>query len=296
MKTRIASGLIGIVIFFAVLSQLYTRLFNIALFVLYTIAVVEINNAFKGKNVKQIAALLEAAGIAVFIMPLAMGYIAFNIDYMVLFALFSVGFASVVVFNFDNIDFMRVAAEVAFGVYVLFGFWSVLRFKEMLPYEKYGWDGAFMLILTAVIAWGGDVFAYFSGYFFGKHKLAPSLSPKKTKEGAVGGILGSVVLAMLVFWLYSRIKPVLEGTDIIYSFDVIHILTVGVIAAFGSAVGMIGDLFASAVKRHAGIKDYGDLMPGHGGVLDRFDSVLLVAPLISSMIGMIVSVGGVFYV
>lgn len=290
MKTRVISGLIGVVILFMVLSQFHTWIFNAVLFALYCIAVTEIQNAFKENNVKGASYILMATGLALLVCPCFFD----KINYMFVGALFTSAFAFIVVFNFEKIKFTHVASEIAFGLYVLVGFYSVLRFKTLLPYTPFGWDGAFLLIITAVMAWGQDVCAYFSGYLFGKHKLAPKLSPKKTIEGAIGGVLGAVLLTWLVMWVYSIIKPILEHSSLTYSFDVQHMLFIGVIAAMGAFVGMIGDLFASAVKRQVGIKDYGKIMPGHGGVLDRFDSVLLVAPLISSVIGIIVENGGVF--
>ncbi len=293
MKTRVISGLVGVGILFLVLSQFHSRVFNLVLFALYAIAVTEINNAFKENNVKSTGALLGVAGVFALLLPLVnIG----QVNYVLLFALFSVGFAFIVVLNFEKINFMSVAAEIAFGVYVLFGFWCALRFKELLPYEQFGWDGAFLAIIVCVIAWGGDTAAYFAGYLFGKHKLAPTLSPKKTKEGAVGGVLGSVLLTWFILWAYSMLKPVFEGTANTYSFEPKQMLVMGLIAACGSVVGMAGDLFASAVKRHVGIKDYGNLMPGHGGVLDRFDSILLTAPLVSAFIDVVIKAGGVFNV
>ena len=116
-------------------------------------------------------------------------------------------------------------------------------------------------------AFGSDTFAYFTGYFLGKHKMAPNISPKKTWEGAAGGIIGSVVLCGafgLIF--YSDHGEIW-----------LHCLVIGF---FGALFGMAGDLIASAFKRKMGIKDYGNLIPGHGGILDRFDSVLLVAPVV----------------
>ncbi|MEG2192051.1 MAG: phosphatidate cytidylyltransferase, partial [Oscillospiraceae bacterium] len=211
-------------------------------------------------------------------------------------AVFAFCFASIVVFNFEKIEFKTVASNVAFGIYVLVGFYSICRLQIVLPYEKFGWDGAFLFVFSAVIAWGGDISAYFSGVLFGKHKLAPVLSPKKTVEGAIGGVIGSVVFTWLFLWAYSLIKPIAEGTNIVYEMDLKIIAIVGLVAFAGSIVGMIGDLFASAIKRQTGIKDYGNIMPGHGGIIDRFDSVFLVAPLISSMAGFIAAAGGIFYV
>ncbi len=114
-----------------------------------------------------------------------------------------------------------------------------------------------------IISFMTDTFAYFAGSFFGKHKLIPSISPKKTVEGSIGGILGST-LGCIIFGYYMNLD----------------ISTMIIIGSLGSIIAQIGDLFASSIKRFVGIKDYGNLIPGHGGVLDRFDSVILVAPFI----------------
>ena len=115
-----------------------------------------------------------------------------------------------------------------------------------------------------ITAFGTDIFAYFSGYFFGKHKLCPKLSPKKTVEGAIGGLIGSTVLSILF-------------AVCVYPSLTFHSAVIGLI---GSVFSQAGDLCASAFKRKMGIKDYSDLIPGHGGMLDRIDSVLFTAPFI----------------
>ncbi len=117
--------------------------------------------------------------------------------------------------------------------------------------------------LVFVGAWVTDTFAYFTGFFFGKHKLIPEVSPKKTVEGAIGGTL----FAALGFAVVGMI----------YGYSVKNILILTLIGVFASIVSQLGDLSASLVKRHHGIKDYGSLFPGHGGVLDRFDSILAVS-------------------
>ncbi|WFD11712.1 phosphatidate cytidylyltransferase [Tepidibacter hydrothermalis] len=119
------------------------------------------------------------------------------------------------------------------------------------------------IYLIFVIAWMTDTFAYFSGYFFGKHKLIPAVSPKKTIEGSIGGVIGSS-LSCVVF-------------GYIFGFDLMHM---GIIGLIGSMIAQIGDLFASAIKRFLEVKDYGKLIPGHGGILDRFDSIILTAPFV----------------
>lgn len=121
-----------------------------------------------------------------------------------------------------------------------------------------------MIWLVLFAAFGTDIMAYFSGYLFGKHKLSPKISPKKTVEGAIGGTIGSIVLCTIAGYI---MMPDL-------------ILQSAVIGLLGSVAAQLGDLTASMFKRNMGIKDYGDLIPGHGGVLDRFDSVLFTAPFV----------------
>jgi phosphatidate cytidylyltransferase len=118
--------------------------------------------------------------------------------------------------------------------------------------------------LVLFTAFGTDVFAYFTGMAIGRHKLCPKISPKKTVEGSVGGILGSVVLCAAFGWF------AIPGLFV-------HCIIIGFL---GGIVSQFGDLTASIFKRKMGIKDYGSLIPGHGGILDRFDSVLFTAPLI----------------
>ncbi len=276
----------------AVLTQFHTWIANTVIYLLYAIAVHEIHNAFKDKNVMATEILLDLVGLLMIVVP---NYYTYT-NFLPVAAVLAVGFAFIVVLNFDSINFTSIASEIAFSLYALVGFYSIIRFKMLLPYTPFGWDGAFLFLMVCAIAWGGDVFAYFAGYFFGKNKLAPRLSPKKTKEGAVGGIIGSVVISWIFMLVYSNIKPLLEGVSVEYSFTAEQMIAVGIIAAMGSVVGIVGDLFASAVKRQVGIKDYGNLMPGHGGVMDRFDSVLLVAPLVSSFLDFVIAAGGIFNV
>ncbi len=133
-------------------------------------------------------------------------------------------------------------------------------------------NGLFWVILVFICAWGSDTCAYFAGRFLGKRKLAPSLSPKKTVEGAVGGVIG----AGLFVFLFA--KGVMYYELMEFTVDWLIILTV--VGGVGAILSQIGDLAASSIKRSVDVKDFGSLFPGHGGVLDRFDSVLLVTPLI----------------
>ena len=130
--------------------------------------------------------------------------------------------------------------------------------------------GAYFVWLIFLASWGSDTCAYCVGVLIGKHKMAPKLSPKKSVEGAIGGVLGAALLTVLYGWIF-RGQMNLSIEDIII---------LAVICAIGAMISMIGDLAASAVKRNYDIKDYGKLIPGHGGILDRFDSVIFTAPIL----------------
>lgn len=131
-----------------------------------------------------------------------------------------------------------------------------------------GANGRYGVVAALILAFGSDTGAYFAGRRFGRHKLAPVISPKKTVEGLVGGILSSVLL-MLLFTLILQVA---------FAFTVDYVAAV-IYGVIGSLASVLGDLTLSVAKRQAGIKDYGRLLPGHGGILDRFDSMIVVAPM-----------------
>ncbi len=125
-------------------------------------------------------------------------------------------------------------------------------------------QGSWMLMSVFIMVWVCDSGAYFTGYFLGKHKMAPRLSPKKTIEGGVGGVLLTVVAALII-QRFLLIAP-----------NMLNAVIVALLVAFGA---IVGDLFESYLKRSFGVKDSGNILPGHGGFADRFDSFLMVAPL-----------------
>lgn len=129
--------------------------------------------------------------------------------------------------------------------------------------------GAFSVWLIFIAAWGSDVFAYCAGMLFGKHKAFPVLSPKKTWEGCIGGVLGAVVVSILYCLAMNH-----------WFMQNFSVLQFAIVCGCGAVISQIGDLAASAMKRNHEIKDYGKLIPGHGGVLDRYDSVIFVAPIV----------------
>ena len=136
--------------------------------------------------------------------------------------------------------------------------------------------GRYVVMIPFIVAFGSDAGAYFAGFFFGKHKMAPVLSQHKTVEGAIGGVIAAIVL-MIVYALIMSIPVKALNFRVNYLYAAIYGLV-------GSIAGIFGDLCFSVIKRQTGIKDYGKLLPGHGGVLDRFDSMMMVGPLIEVLL------------
>ena len=134
--------------------------------------------------------------------------------------------------------------------------------------------GRYVILIPFVVAFLSDSGAYFVGLKFGKHKLSPVVSPNKTIEGAIGGVV-TAMASMVIYALVLDLLPV--GIQVNYALAVLYGL-------FGSLAGIFGDLCFSVIKRQTGIKDYGDLFPGHGGILDRFDSLVTVAPLMEALL------------
>lgn len=160
--------------------------------------------------------------------------------------------------------------------YSIFGFVYVgvmLSFIYRVRNLEYG---IYTVWLIIIVSWVCDTFAYFTGMALGKHKLAPVLSPKKSIEGSVGGIIGSALFGFL--FAYFVLDKLLPGC----------VIPITIICVIGSMVSQVGDLAASAIKRNHDIKDYGKLIPGHGGILDRFDSVIFTAPMIYFLLSFMV--------
>ena len=173
------------------------------------------------------------------------------------------------VFSYPKYSIKDIALTIftIFYVPVMFSFVYLLR-------EQRGQFGKYIVWLIFISSWGCDTFAYLTGLIFGKHKLTEQVSPHKTIEGSIGGILGSILLGVVyVFVLNNFVK-----IDITMS-----LIRVSIACALSAIFSQIGDLTASAIKREYSIKDYGNLIPGHGGVLDRFDSVIFTAPIIYFM-------------
>ncbi|SHG93458.1 phosphatidate cytidylyltransferase [Tepidibacter thalassicus] len=214
------------------------------------IALKEFYDAFKEKNLNSVNVLGYILCLIFFIFSV----LKFSNEYLLglSFILFLVACILIVLRKYNIMDMSITFLGILYIPYLLN---HIVLISKLSDYE-YVW-------LVFIIAWMTDTFAYFSGYFFGKNKLIPEVSPKKTVEGSIGGILG------------SSLSCVLFGS--LFNLNLLHMAVIGLI---GSIIAQFGDLFASSIKRFLGIKDYGKLIPGHGGILDRFDSIIFTAPFV----------------
>lgn len=259
-KTRLLSGILLVIIALATIISGGDVLFATLLMI-----------SFIGMT--EIYKVLEISGKALGIA----GYVAAVIYYFLirfqrtdLLIMFVIAFLIVlmVIYVFTYPKYRSEQIMLAFfGLFYVAFMLSYVYQIRMLP------QGAFLVWLVFLCSWGCDTCAYCVGMLFGKHKMAPKLSPKKSIEGAIGGVVGAALLGVLYAYLINRLTL---GTDA-------NLLQYAVICGVGGMISQVGDLAASAIKRNHDIKDYGKLIPGHGGILDRFDSVIFTAPIIYYM-------------
>ncbi|HJC13564.1 MAG TPA: phosphatidate cytidylyltransferase [Candidatus Agathobaculum intestinigallinarum] len=270
MKARVLFGVIG---FVAVLLALYVFppiVLEIAVALLCLFATYEVLGATKlvHNRLELLLCLLVSVGLAVghfSVLPLDLQDVVQGLIFVLL-----VGSFAVELKFHDSMNVSQVSWGFFGALIVPYLMLSLLRIFQMdfLPIGDTDLQiGQFIVLLPLLAAWGADTCALFAGMFFGKHKLAPVVSPKKTVEGAVGGVVGGAVLVLLA--------ALLMNTFLDLDMPIWAALVLG---GAGAVLGEIGDLSFSIIKRQTGIKDYGHIFPGHGGVLDRFDSVLFVAP------------------
>lgn len=160
------------------------------------------------------------------------------------------------------------------AMFVFFGLFYVSVMLSYIYQLRMMEDGIYLVWLIFLCSWGCDTCAYLAGVMFGKHKMAHVLSPKKSVEGAVGGVIGAALLGFIYATVFKSNMGEITNPQIM----------VPVICAVAGLISMVGDLAASGIKRNYDIKDYGKLIPGHGGILDRFDSVIFTAPIIFYLI------------
>ncbi len=262
MKQRILSALAGLVILAVVLGMFNTLVLNAAIGVIGVIAVWEFCHATRIDRNK--ALLFMACFIAAVVpfIPRAEGE-----DLLPLVVLPYIGILfCILLATHKTTPVEQIALTFLISLAIPLALASAVYFRD-----TYGVTlGLFYLLISLGGAWFSDTGAYFVGCAIGKHKMSPVISPKKTWEGAVGGVVVCIICMLLVGKAFEMAFPQYA----------VNYLWLALIAPLASVTSIVGDLSASLVKRQFGIKDFGNIMPGHGGVLDRFDSVLFVLPLI----------------
>lgn len=263
MITRIISAVVGIAVAIAVLLLYSTPVFNFAVSAITCIMIYEILSACKCIQYRFHS--LICMGYAV-VMPFLVGYTGKEAIYIVSTLCILMIFIGYIA-NHKKISFEKICIMLATTLLATLSMCCLVSLKNMDDVH-----GVCYIVLCLAGAWLGDSGAYFVGTFWGKHKLCPEISPKKTVEGAIGGVL----TVGLVFAVYAFCYQFVQGYRG-YTFEVNYLLLVlmGIVCG---VLGILGDLSASLIKRQFGIKDFGNIMPGHGGIMDRFDSVLFVAP------------------
>ena len=264
MKIRIISGAVGVLLLLPVLFFSGTILLPIVTALLAFLASIELSSAV---GLKRRLQFLLPTCVYALLLPMLTHFMREDTQrYVVYAALLTllyvlVAFCAAVLSN-GRVPFSGVAQLVLSVVYATVGFASVslLRILD---------GGAYIYGLVFVGAWVTDTMAYFVGRLLGKHKLCPAISPKKTVEGSVGGIF----FCVLGFLLYGFIMQKVFALSPNY-------LMLALAGLLSSIISQIGDLTASLIKREHGVKDFGKIMPGHGGVMDRFDSIIAVAILL----------------
>ena len=250
MLKRIISAIIGLPFLLAVVIIGGIPLF-IAILLISLVALWEFYSACKGKFTP-----MKTVGYIGTIIILTLMNFTFKSFYTFMLLFILVIILNIIKLIDHKYNFIDISITLYSLIYIPF------LLGHILLITKQANDIVIWLIFIA--AWGTDTLAYFSGYLFGKRKLCPSISPKKTVEGAIGGTLGSMIISLIFGYFFLK--------------D--YLFAVALIGFLGSIAAQIGDLSASLIKRYIGIKDFGNIMPGHGGVLDRFDSILFTAPTV----------------
>lgn len=281
LKTRVISGLILLVLVVAVVLSGQIVL-GFGIFILSLIGINEFYNSVEYAGYKPIKIIGYIACVPIVFIGLNGAFRridnyldlfkSINIVSFCVFLIIIVLF-SLIIFLHDKYNLHDISLTI-FGVfYVAFLFAFVILTRNLEGGQFYIW-------MVFIGAFATDTSAYFTGLLMGKTKLLPAISPKKTLEGAIGGIVGCVIVMVLYgAWLNGY-----QAREI--SVPLYHFALIGVLSGI---LSQIGDWAASAIKRYVKIKDYGNIMPGHGGVLDRFDSILFTAPVVYFYISFIIN-------
>ena len=257
MLTRLLSAAAGIVILLAIVLSGNLTALTVALVICGLLGMFELYKAFGFLN----KPLLTISAAVMTVLILLSHFVNSDIITAAFFV-YALVLVCQLLCDRENFKFADAATAAVCVIYVPVPLLMLLNMR-------YGEHGFFLLWIALGGAWVTDSFAYFCGRLFGKHKLCPNISPKKTVEGSVGGTLFTVIIGLLYGFFVSK-----------YAGIQVNYISLAVLSLICAVVSQLGDLTASGIKREKGIKDFGTIMPGHGGFMDRFDSMLFVAPAV----------------
>ena len=267
MKPRLLTAVIGIpaVVLIMLLSEIWNPLIGIVVGLASMLMVGEFLYARRLLSCIPLAFVCMAYTL---MMPnmVAMGSVMYIVTYVFILAAFTVGLA-----YYKRLHFMNLAYALFGTMIITFGMTAV-----SIACCTNGFSVSFYFVLIFLLPWMADGGAYFIGSYFGKHKLCPNISPKKTVEGVLGGVVFCVASAMLMGLIFQLL--ILDKSKVRVNFVMLVI-----VAILDSVLSILGDLSFSLIKRTLKIKDYGSIFPGHGGMLDRCDSIIFTAPLVVAL-------------
>lgn len=261
MLVRIITGAVALIIFIPVLFFSHTVVFDLAIAFLSVMGTVELLRCMNIANKYIIT--VPSVFVACFI-PLLFRYVVNEVIVLIVVVGYLFYLLYAAIFTKKHTSVNDIALCFFATVYVTVSFTSILVTRSL----EYG---EILYLMIFIGAWSSDTFAYFTGRLLGRHKLIPDISANKTVEGSIGGIIFCALAFVLYGFIIARLNRFTAEPNYII------LACAGVVT---SVIAQLGDLSASVIKRNYGVKDYGSIFPGHGGILDRFDSVMAVAPVI----------------
>ncbi|MDR2654620.1 MAG: phosphatidate cytidylyltransferase [Oscillospiraceae bacterium] len=266
MKTRLVTSAAALFVLALALIFFDTFFFPFAIAFVSAVAVYELLVSTSYIKDKIIISASVALG---FIIPASVDTAVWAHRFLIYITYGSV-LSTILLLRYEDIDFRNIAAALMISVLVPSMFAILVNLRT-----NYAYTGMFYVMLIFGGGWFPDAGAYFIGTFWGRHKLSPKISPQKTVEGFFGGFATAVAGYLLMGWIFSIVMPMVYPI-IFFRPNYVYLFLLAPVLA---SAAVSGDLLASVLKRQTGIKDYGKIMPGHGGIMDRFDSVLFVAPV-----------------
>ncbi|MDR1002280.1 MAG: phosphatidate cytidylyltransferase [Oscillospiraceae bacterium] len=269
MKTRIITAAVAILILSGIIAASIFVDMKILYFTLTIVAIIATYEMLSAINIININAISIPSFICVIMIQLSLLFSGDSV-YVIIITLLGYALSMFIcaIVMYDKVKIIDIAVAILGTLMVAFPIYSicVIYWREDIV------DGLVLLLYCLMVSWLTDSGAYFAGTFFGKHKMSPLISPKKTIEGAMGGVIAGVFLTWLAFFLSITVFGWLPY--------LINTRNMIIVTFLCSIISIIGDLSFSLIKRSYDIKDYGRLLPGHGGILDRFDSVFFVCPAV----------------